>query len=460
MLLPALSIRQPNVAGIAAFAGRQKQQQFQNRLAQDQGDRANRLLELKERKYDDDQALTGRIDQARGDYLGGDKSALAKLARIDPDGAAKIQDIVSQASTEQREQLARQNEELAQMAVYVSGGKTPEDKQARWDQVLGGLPPEAAASVGTQFSQDALDLQVARIMSTDEVLKALEGPDAPSGFRSADGGLEFIPGGPGDPAYKGDVADATRAPDKPTAMEAKIAEIIDSLGADRATAAGIATGAIRVVTDPMTNQPFAVNLADGTTKALNAQAAAVSPAPQTPGDQPKSLWELSEKSTGIVSGAQELFSDVAGQVSDEFVIEDVVMARQQFRSSQNQFIRAMSINPRFPVGEINRLKEETKIEPSIWKSQGSLRARMKAVDIYLRGLLRDETEAGNNASLPLKTRQASAQSAKDIGNFLNSLGVPQDGESALQGPSIGTIEGGYRFKGGDPADPNSWEAVQ
>ena len=29
----------------------------------------------------------------------------------------------------------------------------------------------------------------------------------------------------------------------------------------------------------------------------------------------------------------------------------------------------------------------------------------------------------------------------------------------LQPPGVGAIEDGYRFKGGDPSDPNNWEPV-
>lgn len=49
---------------------------------------------------------------------------------------------------------------------------------------------------------------------------------------------------------------------------------------------------------------------------------------------------------------------------------------------------------------------------------------------------------------------------RDAYNMKHKTGEPKPMAPATQGPKEGTVEGGYRFKGGDPGKAESWEKVQ
>lgn len=49
---------------------------------------------------------------------------------------------------------------------------------------------------------------------------------------------------------------------------------------------------------------------------------------------------------------------------------------------------------------------------------------------------------------------------RDAYNMKHKTGEPKPMAPSTQGPKAGTVEGGYRFKGGDPAKADSWEKVQ
>ena len=73
---------------------------------------------------------------------------------------------------------------------------------------------------------------------------------------------------------------------------------------------------------------------------------------------------------------------------------------------------------------------------------------------------------GEAISDPLQTGESRQPSAKEAQNdssgaiTMESPGsTTPETELALDGPVPGTIEDGYRFKGGDPARAENWEAV-
>lgn len=261
---------------------------------------------------------------------------------------------------------------------------------------------------------------------------------------------------------------------KDTALESKIGALEES-GLDRNTAIGIAAGRYATSRDPITGQATIIDKATGQTIG-QASPEAVSAAEEAQtADAGPSLYDQAETATGVVPGIAELSTDTLGQIpgiGGIFSFPDTVEARTAFKSATNDLIRSLSINPRFPVSEMERIREEIQITPGSFTSPEGMRARMRSVDRFLRTKLESQRTVANDPSMPKDARQSAIENVAAIERFIGIMGVSQGDEGgqaapaqpqaqpAPGGPAPGTIEDGYRFKGGDPADQNNWERVQ
>jgi hypothetical protein len=266
----------------------------------------------------------------------------------------------------------------------------------------------------------------------------------------------------------------------PGDRERRIQDIMQTNNVDRTTAANIVNGIERITPNPVTGMPEITNLVTGESRAATRPAApaapaaagapagegATAPAARTSGSAqpPRTLWEMAPSVTGVVPAIREAAQGVTGQVGVNVTPEGLIRDRQTFSAVQNDLIRALSVNPRFPVAEMQRIEREIAIAPGALTDPVSLRERMVSIDTYLRGRLQNEDRAANDASLPVDTRRAALSAANSIRDFLAQLGVPEGGRSRSepaqrnrpQAPRVGTVVDGYRFLGGDPSDQSNW----
>lgn len=266
----------------------------------------------------------------------------------------------------------------------------------------------------------------------------------------------------------------------PGDRERRIQDIMQTNNVDRTTAANIVNGIERITPNPVTGMPEITNLVTGESRAATRPAApaapaaagapagegATAPAARTSGSAqpPRTLWQMAPSVTGVGPAIAESAQGVLGQVGFNPAPEGLIRDRQTFAAVQNDLIRALSVNPRFPVAEMQRIEREIAIAPGVLTDPVSLRERMVSIDTYLRGRLQNEDRAANDASLPVPTRQAALSAANSIRDFLAQLGVPEGGRSRSepaqrnrpQAPRVGTVVDGYRFLGGDPSDQSNW----
>lgn len=197
----------------------------------------------------------------------------------------------------------------------------------------------------------------------------------------------------------------------------------ESEEAARTRATNIVDGNIRFEIVPNTGRAREINDVEATVREvpLGMQSG------QTRMPPKRTLADLAASGTtaGFEPGIVELWNRTAGQIPGIPISEVTSQSRQEIRIAQNGLIRALSINPRYPVGEINRLLKEIEIAPALFDSPRALLSRMVGIKEQLAIRLENERSIADNPNMPEEMRGNAEAAATHIDQFLRNLGNPE-----------------------------------
>ena len=241
--------------------------------------------------------------------------------------------------------------------------------------------------------------------------------------------------------------------EQPTALSAPEAEInrLVNLGVSLENATKIVSGVSRISTNPANGEITIVDLSNGIATPVRQPTPGETNQPGPPG-KGQSLSELAVGSTGLGKSAlmavQRGFGlglDLLGLDATIPGAAPIIEARQTIDASISALIRALSVNPRFPVSEIERIRKEINIAPKAFTDPETLRARIIGVDNALNNFINSEEASAKNMRLPLEDRRNAEIAADDMRQFKNLLGadrvikMPKDSE-------FQTTPGGVQFR--------------
>lgn len=196
-------------------------------------------------------------------------------------------------------------------------------------------------------------------------------------------------------------------------------------------AVNIKEGITKVVTDPITNKAFLVNLASGEQKPFRsseitkvATSAALAP---DPGSDPSSLnlYQIAETTTGIVPAIAAAAQRFTGQIGIDVAPPELLENIQTFKTAQSDIRRSMRTAPKFLASEMAMLDKELDISPDAFKDPVTLLAQLRSVDKSIRNRLKGIAESIKDQNLPADEVAAGLRLQKDLINFLRNLNVPQ-----------------------------------
>ena len=230
-------------------------------------------------------------------------------------------------------------------------------------------------------------------------------------------------------------------PEKNSKVRDQKIEDAIAAGSSEIDATDVVDGNVEIVSIPETGEVLRINRRTGVVTVLErAQPKPTGEQAQTEPTEPGLYDKIKDNPlavTGVGGALIEIFGGVGGQIPGVPISKSIIQVRQDIRSAQNTMIQAFSLNPRFPVGLIKILKEDIRIESSIWDSDRALLLRLEGIDRTIQKRIASNIKIGDNVSLPQDVRGNAKTAVVHMKEFLRELSVPQDADAnAPEDPPI------------------------
>lgn len=149
-----------------------------------------------------------------------------------------------------------------------------------------------------------------------------------------------------------------------------------------------------------------------------------SPAASSPQEN-KTIWEMASDIAGPTPAVKAGVGGIpyVGEVTQGG--GQTASNRAYVKTQISEMINALSINPRNPVALVEMIRKEIDIDPKVIDDPSAYRRRIEGVSRSLTERLIEESNAANDTSLPVKTRQDALDVANTIRNFQQKLMPPQ-----------------------------------
>lgn len=153
--------------------------------------------------------------------------------------------------------------------------------------------------------------------------------------------------------------------------------------------------------------------------------------------------------TGIGPAVLEGLQKALGQVGVNIASAEQLVLRKNFTNAQRRLAVALVPNQRFPQKQVEFIIKSADIDLGAFKDRRSLVSSLVSLSSSLRGEEERAARDGNDESLPSKVRIAQTGVARAIGNFRESLGVPEgitpETIEAIGEPGKGGLETVFEF---------------